>query len=98
MSNLARKNESHEDGLFPIINAMHKEGLPGKFIFAVANLAVQDDAIYELVSLWFDEEDKSERQEIIADLQDHIDDDRELPRGGSPIEMPKISFEDLDTV
>jgi hypothetical protein len=50
------------------------------------------------MELWADESDKDERAEIIADIQDHIDDDKELPRDGKPADAPKISFHNLESL
>lgn len=98
MKNLARRTNSREDKIMPIIEQMHAQRLPSKFILETAHLATQDEAIFELMVLWAEETDDSEREEIVADLQDHIDDDKDLPRNGRPDEKPKFSFENLDQI
>jgi DNA-binding phage protein len=97
MTNAAKKVVTKDDRLMIIVKAMIHAKLPSTFIFEASNLARQDNSILELMELWVDETEKEERGEIIADLQDHIDDVKELPKGG-PVEAPKISFETLDFV
>ncbi len=98
MKNTAKKFASRDDRIVVIMKEMSRNGLTNSFVLDAVNLARQDNAILGLLELWANESDKDERSEIIADLQDHIDDDRELPRDGKPVEMPKISFENLDKV
>jgi len=94
----AKKIEARDDRIMSIMKSMSRSGLPNTFVLDAGNLARQDYAILGLLELWMDETDKKERAEIIADLQDHIDDDRELPRNGKLVETTTISFENLDEV
>jgi DNA-binding phage protein len=98
MKNTANRVETRDDRVMVIMKEMSRSGLPNSFVLDAGNLARQDNAILGLLELWIDESDKEEKAEIVADLQDHIDDDRELPRDGKPVETPKISFENLDEV
>ena len=98
MKNAAKKVETRDDRIMVIMKEMSRAGLPNSFILDAGNLARQDNSILGLMELWVDESDKEERAEIIADLQDHIDDDRELPKDGNPVQEPKISFNNLDAV
>ena len=98
MKNAAKKMDTRDDRIMVVMKEMSRAGLPNSFVLDAGNLARQDNAILGLMELWANESNKDERNEIIADLQDHIDDDRELPRDGNPVEMPKISFSNLGAV
>ena len=98
MKNTARKIETRDDRIMGIMKEMGRASLPNSFVLDVCHLARQDNSILGLMELWADESDKGERAEIIADLQDHIDDDNELPRHGKPVEASKISFHNLDSL
>jgi hypothetical protein len=79
-----------------IVVAMRTAQLDTSFIAACARLAHTDRGAFELMDLWFDtSDDPAERDEILADLQEAID-DASLPR--TPEERPYIKFDDLDNV
>jgi DNA-binding phage protein len=87
-----------DDSLMQCVDAMKRQGLPSAFILDAVALARRDDAIYDLMLLWI-KSDAEERVEIEADLQDHLDDDRELPPPGhGPLKKPKIAYKQLDKV
>lgn len=87
-----------DDSLMQCVDAMKAKGLPSAFILDAVALARRDDAIYGLIVLWLSS-DAEERVEIEADLQDHLDDDRELPPAGQgPLEKPKIDYSQLGKV
>jgi DNA-binding phage protein len=98
MKNPAKLFETRDDRIMVILKEMSRVGLPNSFVLDAGNLARQDNSIFGLMELWAGESDMEERAEIIADLQDHIDDDRELTRDGKPVEVPNISFNNLDSV
>jgi hypothetical protein len=98
MKNTARISESRDDRIMTIMKEMSRMTLPNSFVLDVGNLARQDNSIFGLMELWADESDNGERAEIIADLQDHIDDDKDLPRDGKPVDGPKVSFGNLDSL
>jgi DNA-binding phage protein len=98
MNNAEKITPNIEDRLLSIAAKMSKAHIPGAFILDALNLARQDSAIFELMELWAHEKNKEEANAILADLQDHIDDDKELPHKGGPLELPKVSFADLDGV
>lgn len=56
-----------------IVVAMEKEGLEKGFIVAAYTHARTDQGMYDLMALWKEEKDVSERDEIIADIQEAID-------------------------
>ncbi len=87
-----------DDSLMRCVDAMKGKGLPSAFLFDAVALARRDDAIYDLMVLWLNS-DADDQVEIEADLQDHLDDEQELPAAShGPLEKPKIDYNQLDTV
>lgn len=87
-----------DDSLMACVEAMRTAKLPSAFVLDAAMLARRDNAILGLMLLW-QTSDKEDRLEIEADLQDHIDDDRELPQASTgPVEKPKIGYSHLGDV
>lgn len=60
--------------LIKIANLMIEAKLPKPFIAAAVETAFELEGIYDLISMWAEETDKSEREEIEADIQDLIND------------------------
>ena len=60
--------------LFSISNKMKQSGLPPKFISMAIRTALQYEGVADLIFLWNDEADVNERNEIISDIQELIDD------------------------
>jgi DNA-binding phage protein len=75
---------------------MAESGLSAEFVSKAADLALIYEGAFDLMVLWSEEEDKSERTQIVADLQDEIDSHVEVL--SEPIKKPKIEFKDLDSV
>lgn len=83
--------------LSTIVVEMKGAGLEPAFIVAASELARTDQGVYDLMALWLDAKgDDAERDEIIADLQDSIDDYQDAP--SSPLKKPYIRYEQLDDV
>ena len=80
--------------LFSIATKMKKTGLPESFIVNAVRTALEIDGVADLMSFWADEKDKSERDEIIADIQDLI----EACEQKDKREEMYIKFNDLDTI
>lgn len=59
--------------LLEIALEMYNEKLPEFFIINTIRAALDYDGIADLMRLWKDETDQTERNEIIADIQDMID-------------------------
>ena len=81
MNMLAYKNESlfhltpeQDISLFSISHKMRKSGLPPEFISMAIRTALQYEGVADLIFLWNDEVDANERDEIISDIQELIDD------------------------
>lgn len=79
-----------------IVLAMEKAGLDKSFIRDADELARTDQGVYDLMALWLGEDDVEERGEIIADIQESLDDYADAP--AHPIKKPYIKFDQLDDV
>ena len=75
---------------------MADSGLPTDFIAAAMDLAGQEQGAYELMELWSEARPGKERDEIVADLQEALDDWAEAP--ATPQTKPRIDFDQLDGV
>jgi DNA-binding phage protein len=79
---------------FIIAGMMSVAGLPNRFIVRAVELSGESEPVLELMRMWRDEEDESERDATIADIQELIDDC--LVTG--KIVTPCIRFDDLDRI
>lgn len=77
-----------------IVFKMAEEGLSQDFIFQLFCLAEKYEGIFDLLNLWVNETDQKEREEIIADLQDEIE---EL-QNAEVVKPQYIHFDNLDKI
>ena len=83
--------------LAAIVLEMEKAGVDRNFIVDADELARKDQGVYDLMALWADAaSDQAERDEIIADIQESIDDYRDAPP--APQKKPYIKYDQLDDV
>jgi DNA-binding phage protein len=83
--------------LATIMVEMEKAGLDRNFIVEASELARSDQGIYDLMALWIDAAtDPSERDEVVADIQESLDDYRDAP--ATPEKRPHISYNQLEDV
>ncbi len=82
--------------LASIMVEMESAGLGRNFIVAASELARTDQGVYDLMALWQGAKDDSEKDEIVADIQESIDDYRDAPP--APMKKPYIKFEKLGDV
>lgn len=101
MSALAQPafNEYHltphqQVGLFEIAHQMKEAHLPDEFIASAIRTALEFEGVADLVYLWANETDDQERNEIIADIQELIDDCHQLEKE----EFAYIKFNDLEAI
>jgi len=80
--------------LMEIGTMMHKRGLPSSFTAAAVETAFEFEGVYDLMKMWANETDKKEQDEIIADIQDLIDDCAQKEK----IDGTYIRFDDLDSI
>lgn len=80
--------------LFEIAHQMHEENLPVTFISDAIKTALRYEGVADLVFMWAEESEENERGEIVADIQELIDDCKKT----SIEEYRYIKFNDLDSV
>lgn len=83
--------------LASIMVDMRAEGLDDAFIVKASELARVDQGVYDLMSLWSEAaEDPAERDEIVAEIQESIDDYADAPL--EPVQKPYIKYNRLEDV
>lgn len=80
--------------IYEIATKMKHAGLRDAFIDAVVTAASSSQAISDMMRLWSRERSPKERDEIVADLQDMIDDSQQE----SQLKAAYIRFDDLEQV
>ena len=80
--------------LFKIAIEMKKSGLSDAFIVTAVKTALFFEGVADLMDIWNKEKDKKEREEIIADIQDMID---ECSQKGKTEEL-YVKFNDLEAI
>ena len=73
---------------------MNQAGLPKEFIAAAVSTAFEFEGVYDLLKLWAGEEDAKERNEIISDIQELIDDCAQQGK----VDAGYVRFDDLDGI
>lgn len=79
-----------------ILHEMRRAGLESVFIRLLMENCQRYEGIRDLMQMWYEESDSNERDQIIADLQDSLDDIINAPQ--NPEERPYISFSDLENI
>jgi len=83
-----------DSDIFRIGAEMVEAGYSVEFAKSAINLAVEFEGAHELMRMWAEEEDEEERNEIVADLQELIED-----AGVEQVEeKPYIPFDDLSEI
>src|ERR1700724_1714016 len=80
--------------IIEIGHQMNQARLAKKFIASAVETAFEFEGVYDLMKMWADERDTKERDEIIADIQDLVDDCNQKEK----IEGVYIRFDDLDAI
>jgi len=101
MTSIAYKDEitketlsNHNATLFEVGSAMILAKLPIDFVSVAITSALKYEGISDLVILWANENEEKERNEIVADIQDLIDDCKKT----SIENRSYIKFNDLDNI
>lgn len=91
-------HHNHENDLhiLDILNEMRRLGFESAFIFALMETCQRYEGIRDLMKMWFDETIPKERDRIIADLQEALDDIKDAPQ--RPEERPYIHASNLDEI
>lgn len=80
--------------LIEIGSLMHKAKLPNTFVASAVETAFAFEGVYDLMKMWAEESDKKEREEIVADIQDLINDCAQKEK----VEGVYIRFDDLEKI
>lgn len=80
--------------LIEIGHQMNQAGLSEEFIAAAVQVAFEYEGVYDLMMMWSEETDETERNEIVADIQDMIDECSQKEK----IEGTYVRFDDLDQI
>ncbi len=73
---------------------MNKAGLPKEFIANAVETAFEFEGTYDLLKLWANETDSRERDEIVSDIQEMIEDCQQQEQ----VEGGYVRFDDLDEI
>ena len=73
---------------------MNSARLPSQFIADAVRTASEFEGVYDLMKMWDGENDESERGQIVADIQDMIDDCAQSEK----LESAYVKFNDLDQI
>ena len=76
-----------------ILNEMRHVGLESAFIGSLMENCLRYEGIRDLMELWAEETDSTERDKIVHDLQESLDDIIHAP--AQPEERPYLRFDDL---
>jgi DNA-binding phage protein len=77
--------------------SMAAVGLDRRFVASISDLARADQGVFDLLAMWVDAEgDDEERDGILVDLQESLDDYQDAP--SQPLQKPYIPFDALDDV
>jgi len=93
----AHEDLSHNDlHVLDIFNEMRRVGLESTFIFALMENCQRYEGIRNLLVMWFEENNTEEKSKIVADLQEILDDIKDIPRTSE--ERPYLHFDDLSSI
>jgi DNA-binding phage protein len=73
---------------------MRTAGLPDAFIASAAEMAFQFEGVLDLFLMWNDESDQAERDEIVADIQELVEDCEQKDL----VEGVYVRFDDLESI
>ena len=80
--------------IIEIGHKMNRAGLPKEFIAAAVDTAFEFEGVYDLMKMWAEETDETEREATIADIQDMIDECSQQEK----IEGVYVRFDDLEQI
>lgn len=82
--------------VYEIAAEMKKKGLPVKFICSSVEQALRYEGTHDLMVLWFEAENRKDRSEVLADLQDEIDNGDEMPKAS--FNKTYVKFDNLEVI
>ncbi|HAZ12947.1 MAG: hypothetical protein A2X86_09165 [Bdellovibrionales bacterium GWA2_49_15] len=89
-------NDKQKVQIYGIASLMKQNGLSDKFIANAVEIGLYYEGAYDLFELWAQETEQKERDQIIADLQEEIDEYKEQPK--EPVKKPYIKYSDLELI
>jgi DNA-binding phage protein len=91
------QEESNNDlHVLDILNEMRHQGLKSAFICSLMENCQRYTGLKDLMEMWFEETDSGEKDKIIADLQESLDDIENAPQ--KPENRPYLGFDDLEEI
>jgi DNA-binding phage protein len=91
--------ESYSDNDLHILDVLHEmrnQGLENTFICSLMENCLRYEGIRDLMEMWFQESHDIERDKIVIDLQESLDDIENATH--KPEERPYLRFNDLDEI
>lgn len=82
--------------IYEIASLMKQNGLADKFIANAVEIGLYYEGVFDLFKLWASEKDQEERDQIIADIQEEIDEYKEQAK--EPVKKPYIKYTDLEII
>lgn len=82
--------------VYEIAAQMKQLGLSAHFIASSVEQALEYEGTHDLMVLWAEAGSETERNEVIADIQDEIDTRAEAPK--KPLKKPHLKFDDLEEI
>ena len=89
-------NADQKVKVYEIAANMKANGLSTEFISDAVEMALAYEGSHDLMVMWAEEKEQKERDEIIADIQELVDDHKESPK--TPLKKPYVRFDDLDKI
>lgn len=91
-------DKKHYKTVHLITGEMLKCDLPVSFVERARRLAIEFEGGFDLLMLWHETTDQDEKDSIIADIREEIDEmrDNEGIHGSRPLKRPKINFDDIE--
>jgi len=93
---LFQTNDIQKVRLYEIATMMKKSGLEDKFIANAVEIGLYYEGVFDLFNLWVEEESKDDKNQLVADIQDEINEYKEQPR--EPVKKPYIKYNHLDMI
>ncbi len=91
-----KKSSSDNLHILDILNEMRSVGLEREFISLLMRYSLEYEGLQDLMEMWFEEADEEEKNKIVADLQESLDDIIEASQ--KPEEKPYLHFDDLEEI
>lgn len=89
-------NQDSDLHVLDILNEMRHQGLESAFIRSLMDHCQHYDGIRDLMEMWFEAHNSNERDGIVADLQESLDDIENAPQ--RPERRPYVRFDDLGEI